>query len=519
VATSATEDYAAGQAVTHMPMMEDPNVSMRAIPGGDCIGEFSADVAFYLPSDLSLCELWSRGQPLHRGTAELSVWYEGGSYESRQVIARGYIEVDAFALGGEMVTASILMPDPESTDTIPGSADVCSDETLNPYQIVGGASIGFTLPDDVAGAPYPFPLGRPGLFVDAAGTSQDVPASPALLITQAAAQQRLLVAARQVGAGNITIVNANAEGLAPPMANFGISYIIDENGITLSTVDPTSIGTWKFDGTETFYCAGWTDGITFDNGALIRGLGDAALYMLRLVRGAAVFDLGRWEAARATLNTIAIGGYVDQAVDPWTIITEQFLAGFPRCVVMPGPDGLYPAIFEAVPPDECVELVEGRDFYLLDGVRPEYATDETYSSIRVEYALNTASQNYNGLCVLGPRTDDLSESGHEAASRSYSWTVGQDGGPTRETKTIQSAWIWEHASAARVADDVMQLTAERLPSVKVALLDQVMWRTLPIGLAVRFTSPTLGWSQVPAWVCGLNMALLDEVELLMRPRP
>lgn len=519
VALVAGEAYTAGELITHEPTLDFPTVSWRAIPGESCVGDFSADVSFFLPSDLSLCAIWAKGQPLHRGVAELAVWYEGASYESRSVLAKGYIEIEDFALFGEKVSASILAPSPDATDVIPGTNDVISDATLDPYIITAsGVSIGFNMPDDVAGAPYPLPLGRPGLYIDATGASTDVPASPALLITQSAGVERVLVAGRPVGATTLTIFNADAEGIAVTTYSGTVTTIQDQNGVILSSVLVTSVGSWKFDGTETFYCAGWSDAITFDNGEHIRGLGDACLYMLRLARSGAVFDLGRWVEAQAALNTIAIGGYIDTPVDPWKVITEQLLCVFPRCVVLNGPSGLYPAVFEVVPPDQCIELVEGRDFDLLDNVRPEYATSAVYSAVRVEYALNTATQNYLGMCVMGPRVDDITESGHEAATRSYSWSVGANDGPTRETMIVQTAWVWEHDSAARAADDWVQLSAERLPSVRVALLDAVRWRSLPIGLAVRLTSTTLGWTEVPMWVCGLTMSALDEVELLARPR-
>lgn len=518
VATVASEAYAAGQAVRHDPTLAVPSVSWRAIPGGDCVGEYGAEIGFYLPSDLSLSALWARGQPINRGVAELSVWYDGTPYEARTVLAKGYIEVDAYALGGEQVTASILAQEPDGTDMLPLSTQIISDATLNPYTVVGAGSIGFSMPDDVDGVYYPIPLGRPGLYIDATGTQVEIPSTPALLITQAAAQERMLIASGMVGSTTMTVFLDNATGLAPTTYAGVVSYIEDGNGAILASVDVSAAAGWKRDGSETYYCTGWTDAITFDNGEHIRGLGDAALYMLRLARSAAVFDLGRWEAARNALNTIAIGGFVGQPVDAWTVITEQLLSVFPRCVVLPGAQGLYPVVFEDVPPDQCVELIEGRDFDLPDGERPQDATDEVYSSIRVEYAFNVAKQNYNGFVVMGPRVDDMDESGHEASMRAYSWSVGADNGPTRETKTIQSAWVWEHDSAARACDEWMRICAERLPSVRLALLDQVTWRSLPIGLALRITSTTLGWDAVPCWVCGASMSSMDEIEVLARPR-
>lgn len=518
VATVASEDFAAGAIVRHDPLLATPSVSWRGIPGGDALGDFDATIAFLLPSDLSLCELWALGQPVHRARVQMSLWYEGDTYEGRTVVVQGYIEVDAFALAGEQVTGTILAPDPTLAGMLPGPNDTVSDATLDPYKIVGGSTIGFSMPDDVSGVGYPFPLGRAGLYVDETGASTDVPASPAILITQAAANERMLVAARPVGATTLTIYNATAVGLAPVSASFGIAPIIDANGQILSSVDVSGPTGWALDGTEAFYSAGWTDGITFDNGDVIRGLGDVCFYLVSVTTAGAIYDLGRWQSAQAALNTIEIGGYVDQAATAWDVMSEQLLQLYPLCVVLNGPGGLYPAIFEDIPHEECVELVEGRDFDLPDGERPAYATDEVYTAIRLQYGLNAATQNYVATVALGPQTGGVEESGSGAALAGYSWSVGNDGAPTRETRTMQCPWLWRHDSAAAVAKARLALDHERLPSFRAVLLDDRRWAALPIGLAVRVTSTTFGWSGVPMWVCGQTLSAIDEIELIARPR-
>lgn len=518
VAEVASADYTAGAILRHEPLLATPTVSWRGIPGGEALGEFDAQVSFLLPSDLSLCALWALGQPVHRARIELSVWYEGDAYEARLVRAIGYMEVDAFALAGEQVTGTILAPDPTLADTIPGPNDVVSDETLDPYQIIGGTSIGFSMPDDVEGAGYPFPLGRAGLYVDESGATTDVPSSPALLITQAAAAERLLIGARPVGATNMTIYNASATGLAPTTDTGPIEQVLDTNGQILSTVDASTFGGWALDGTEDLYATSWTDGITFDNGDVIRGLGDVCFYLVCLSSAGAIYDLEAWRSAQGALNTIEVGGYVDQATTAWDLIAEQLLQLYPLCVVLNGPGGLYPAIFEDVAPDDCVELVEGRDFDLPDGERPTYATEEVYTAIRLQYALNAATQNYLATVAIGPQTADVTEAGSEPALSGYSWSVGNDGRPTRETRAMQCPWLWRHDSAARVAASRLALDHERLPSFKMVLLDDRRWAALPIGLAVRVTSTTFGWSKVPMWVCGQTMSAIDEIEVIARPR-
>ena len=519
VATVATEDYAAGAVLRHDPLLATPTVSWRGIPGGDALGDFDAEIAFLLPADLSLCALWARGQPVHRARIELSVWYEGDAYEARYVQAIGYMEVDSFALAGEQVTGSILAPDPTLADTLPGPDDVVSNANLDPYDVIGGSTIGFSMPDDVVGSGYPFVLGRAGEFVDGDGLATSIPASPALLITQAAANERMLVAARPTVSGaTLTIYNASATGLAPVSATFSIEYITDTNGQILSTVDVSAPTGWALDGTEDFYAAGWSDGIAFDNGDVIRGLGDVCFYLISLTNAAAIYDIGRWRGAQAALNTIEVGGYIDQPATAWEIMSEQLLQLYPLCVVLNGPGGLYPAIFEDVAPDDCVELVEGQDFDLPDNERPSYVTDEVYTAIRLQYGLNAATQNYVGAVEIGPQTDEVSEGGAEMSLRGYSWSVGVDGKPTRETRAMQSAWLWLHDSAQKVALQRLALDHERLPAFRMVLLDDIRWKSLPIGLAVRVTSTTYGWSKVPMWVCGQTLSAIDEIEVIARPR-
>lgn len=518
VATLDGEDWRAGASVTHLPILAIPSCSWRALPGGSTVGDRSVSVSFLLPSDLSLADLEAGGQTVERVRGELAIWWTGAAYEARVVVAAGWLEIDALTLGGEEITATLLNPEPTSTATIPLAEDEINDANLNPYTIVvGGSTVGFSMGEDVQGTPYPIPLGRPGLWVDETGASAAVPSCRANLITQAVTLQRMLIAGRQVGATGMTIWNATATGVVSPTYVGTVSTIYDGRGQVCSTVDVSGASAyWALDGSEEFYCLGWADGVVLDNGERVRGLGDAALYLLRLADADGTFDLGRWEAARSALNTIEIGGFVETPVLPWEILTSDLLPLFPRCVVMPGNAGLYPVIFEDAHPTDGIELIEGIDFELPEGARPSPATDGGVSAVRLSYAYNALSEEYLATVVFGPRTDDQTESGHGSARRAWGWDVG--GSSTRTTTIMESPWLWAHDSAERVADDVLRLGVERLPSLALSLLDLDRWRSLPIGLPVRVTAPTVGWDKRPCWICGLGMAALDELEVLARPR-
>lgn len=517
VATSAAEGWAAGTALMHLPLLSVPSVAWEVLPGGATIGSWSAEVSFLLPSDLSLAALEASGQVVERIPVELSIWRDGDAYEAREVLISGWLELEGYPEAGEAVSGSIVAASVAETATVPLAEDVVSDENLNPYTLVsGGSTVGFSMPDDVVGQQYPIPLGRPGLWVDEDGTEQDIPSTPAILITQAATHQRAVIAGRTVGATTMTIYNADPEGVATTTETVAVSYIYDQRGQAVASVDLSGASAWFRDGRERLYCTGWTDGIVNDNGERIRGLGDAVLYLLQLAAGGGAYDLAEWRSVRSALNRIEIGGYVDSAVLPWTLITDELLPLFPRCSVLPGPKGLRPVLFDDADPESAPELIEGRDFYLPDSAKPEPATDGGVIAVRVDYAYSMIAESYLSSVVMGPRMGDQDESGHEAARAAWGWA--QVHGTTSAETAIESAWLWRHDSAAVVADEVLRMGAERLQRVDGVLMDEERWRALPPGLSVRVTAATLGWDARPCWVCAGSLGASDGVGFLTRPR-
>lgn len=495
-----------GAALGHEPTLEAPEVSYGAVPGAATLGDFSASASFILP--VSVAEMEAEGWPVSRGTAELSRWTPGTPYAARRRIARGDVVIEGHPVAGESISISLSAPNPELVASFPPSNAGISARN--------NSALLSSIPNSAEGYTGPWVFGCPGWRIDGDGAETHSPATPAPLIDEALGVQRVLLAYHATGETTIdlTITSAHTAGAT---ATFTVDTLVDVNGRLLATADVSTYAvSWTLDGGVEIW-ATWTDGgLHWDNGADIRGLGDVALYLLRTCDGGAVFDLGAWQAVVPLLNRIEVGGYVNDIESAWTVINEELLALFPRAVVLWGPDGYYPAIFDDGDLLAGPTLTEDLDIILVDGARPQEVTDGGVTTVRVEYSRYPPTDTYLDAHDLGPGYGQTTETPSGVARRVLSYR--QPGQDTPAAWTVSSAWLWRYDSAEVSAREHLDLLALPLVAVEVLLLDTDRLDGLPIGATVLSELPTLAWAMRPCWVGGHRLHG-DQVYVTLIPRP
>lgn len=501
----------AGTTLAHDPTLSDPEVSYDAVPGTDsAVGDFEARARFLAP--VSVAQFEAQGWPLSRGSAELSRWQRGRPYESREIIAIGDVVLDGLPVAGEEIAVSLVPPDPgRMEDFPPAGAVVCSETCTDVTLIAGGVATADTLsyPDGSEGMVYPWVFGRPGLRADATGATVNTPATPAILIDDMGGEEKVLVAGHAVRETTRTVYNEDLDADQSVTS----SLMRDGRGRLVSVIDLSGSVGYTFDNNLKVWIS-WTSGIRWDDGEEIRGLGSTALYLLRMADGGGVHDLGAWQAAAPLLNRLEVGGYIDEIVCPWDVIAGELLALFPRCVVVWGPRGYAPVVFDEGPSSLGPELTEGLDFDLVEDARPEEVSEGGTTTVRVEFSYYPPTAVYLDSVTFGPGFSSADgESASEVARRAYA-LAGQ-----RSTYTLTSAWLWRRDSAEISAREWLDLLSEPLVRVRAQLYEPTHLRSLPYGVAVRVTSPTLGWSARPCWVGGHWFAgQLTGVRFVARPR-
>lgn len=505
----ATPVDADGTALVHEPTLSDPEIEVGGVPGtGSLLGDFKAEVTLLAPVSVATFE--ARGWAVCRGRAELSRWTPGTPYQARWVVAVGDVVLDGLPLEGEALSLSLEAPEAGGLADFPPSDATVTSETMTDVTVLPSTTATFDLPDDADEAIYPWVFGRPGLRIDSTATIVSSPATPALLIDLTPLAQRVLLAGHRATPGSIEVYNKTADD------SRSVSYSLVRDGLDriITTADVSGFVGWTYDSTLSAWGSGWTSGITYDDGEEIRGLGDVVLYLLRWGDGGAVHDLGAWQQAAVLLNRVEVGGYIDDVCDPWDVVGGDLMALWPRCVVVWGPGGYAPVVFDDTDPELGPELIEGIDFELEDGARPEEVSDGGTTGVRIQYSYNPAADTYLDSHTTGPGVaGDTSELASEVSRAAF----GQAG--ARSTYPMSTGWLWWRDSAELVAREWQDLLGEPLVRVGGRLVEPDRLRGLPLGAGVRVTSETLGWSARPCWISGQGFSgPLASVRFLGRPR-
>lgn len=430
------------------------------------------DVVF--PVDVAL---WHRqGKPLSMATAELSWWAPGRTHESRQPLMRGRVGVSAYGLRDQPVSISIRPPSLSDTALFP------------PANAVADTSTWSTVDESIAGTPYPFVFGAPGLGVSSLALTGG---APAVLVdatyTSGSDVGKWVINGARSLASTVKLINVTAG----ESETVDVETTQDGLGRTVSWVTATS-GTITVDVTNDYMVdwSGTDGGIPGPDGEAIGGAGDVAILLLR--ESTVGYDEGAWRAQARSLNRFRFDFYLDEQVSPFGFLRDEILSllpfGLGRSVdgVVPVPYLLSPALFGAT--GEAAALEAGRNCEVED-----YPVSDG-SSIVNEQTIRFAPRADNGepyytRTVTGREPDPDEPNVFPAlAARVSANTYGQ----TFAGEPIETEFVYDQATADLIVACIVADKA--LPPELVTLSIQERLTDLRAGSAVELTVADLYWN-------------------------
>lgn len=432
---------------------------------------------------VSLELAWPKYDPIHTAieeghnftaaVVELALWTEGEPYETREVVLRGRPE-DQPEYGGESETVtftvkpSVMLDDVGSTH-LPDMA-VSPDTWPEMYADRGGGASLADFVEQIADTdtaldrPYPLPFGVPGKIVrmDSFGGPIYSPSSPAIpvelywsgVITAYPEIRKLLVSGWPVGAETVRIACSSVI----PTVDLDVTTELDGQGQPCSVVEVSSaiLMTAGLSASEAsdflqavrneWRCI-WTDenpGIV-DGATGQCGAGFLAEWILR--RSTIEVDWQHLASVRRELDQYTLAGFIEQPVPTAEMLDDAVLGDILPVSVTVEANGvrLVPFPWLATYLD-AVETIE---------VGPGVTTPERVSYERLE---SPAAQYRVSWCPTGGEADyrqHLTLMGE----RVDGYTIIVDSAVRAQAadasdfaiEHIESAWIGDHETAARVA--------------------------------------------------------------------
>lgn len=317
-----------------------------------------------------------------QATGEVALVSADESWDARVVLLLGVV-TDASMRPGEVAALTI------SASVQPRPATVAEYAASKArFSNAPATSLGQTLP---------IPLGHPGDCQEWDGTAITVAASRCVYVD--GTNGLIAVADGVVEAGSITLIEPESGSTRTET----ISFASVSDGRRYARVSVFGDGAPWTTNTLTFYAA-------FDQGsggalseaspaAPIKGVGDLALFLLR--RSGVRWDRGRWRVAAELLNTYAVGGSIEQPVDPWQYLIDAVLPLAPVSLAV-GPLGVYPIVhrFDVPAARTLIELnhyaptATAIPGYVLPECLEDVVESSWLPSHRVRYAWDGALQDY-----------------------------------------------------------------------------------------------------------------------------
>jgi len=462
---------------------------------GGASGEAKAQVAFTLPVDVAA--LVEQGHDLYLAECELSQWEEGESYDACTPVLRGRLVADHVPFLGEPILGTIEEPAWLTGAIWPPAAAIIATATWA------------TVPDDgtggIIGQHYPFVFGKPGAFVDDAGSASNAPSTPTYPVDLTPGAEKLLICGAPVVATLVTVYSVadKSSALLPVVA------MADGLGRVVSVVDVSSKGTagdrtWTPGGAPpgtglgldpanpgTFFVTDWGEGglpSATSTGAM-GGLGELALYLLQQRLGteeAARVDAASWAEAALFLDACQVAGYLDESADPWTLLQSQLLPLAPALYVLGGPRGLRAVVFRDTPAELCRSFTVGQELHRMAGARPGYGSGNGLTAYTVSFAPSLIGNGYGATARLDASTDS------RAAAALTRWPGGRE-------DAYEAPMIAERASAEWVAAENIRLRhlTERTDELWCPL---ALGRSFYLGERIQVTDAQAAYAQRLFWV-------------------
>ena len=411
--------------------------------------------SFQVFLDFDIALQIARGTPLFAASGELSQWYEGTPWEERRVVLRGTLEEPSYGPLNEPFAFSLTENPIEDRAVIPEPSWTVQEGVT----FTEGATVG---PDPgIIGAQYPLVIGAPGQAPGVGTTStfrsNDVPATPVLLVRRDTSSStltnfRLLIAGGEVTTTDIKIVNLTNES-----KTFSTSIIATDTdglGQSYSYVNPT-LGKDPAEGDQLY--AIWDPD---DGGGVRNWWGTGTL------RGAG--DVIRWALQQSTLrvdhsrlgeltilNSFKVDAFINAPISPWSWVSSNLLPLLPVSVAT-GPDGLYvtPWLVAGLSNEDAVEVIEEGRNAIRQGNVVYTSSDSVFNEITIRFAPNAST----GSPAL--RRVITSQGNHDASDPNSSpnlWCTRSQGIFGTKRLDIETKVVYDTATA----ESILQYMARR----------------------------------------------------------
>ena len=336
----------------------------------------------------------------------------------------------------------------------------------------------------LTGTPYPIVFGDPG-----GGASY--PGSPAYLVDDRGANQKILLSVGHVEAANVVVWDADgARNNSIPVA-----HATDGNGVLYAYGNIAGAAT--IDRNSSAYWVSWGGGA----GGLSSPYGSGALtYADEMIRYA--FDrmstkaeAGAWEALAPVLRRFRFSGYVnDASITAWTWLRDEVLEHLPIRVRI-GAEGAYPVSLLHLLPVAALPAIQVGDAWGVEQSSPFEVTTairDVINAFGLDYALNARENKTTAAIYTTADTGDESRERIAAAEISQA-TYGERRGPS-----TAAAFVKDDATARQIMR--AKLESSGYLSMSVLLLARPAYGWLHVGDQIGLSMDRYGLSAQRATV-------------------
>lgn len=416
------------------------------------------DLAIQDPS-LDVGAIVARGHQLEQARARVLRWWPGTPYEAAAVIIEGPATNASWGARGALLVLTVeswLITDSTTLLDPLAVADLTSWPT---DQLTRTGATANSLPTEVYGRPYPIVIGAPGHAPDLTAPARGTPAYIVQVKGTPDTNTYFLIAGHAVSAGDVVLYAEDEQAREDPSASPVVQTVQDGRGRTVSVIEygDMTISWGSLQGTKKIW-VGWQHGSTYGagmvgtDGLAIRTLRDAMLWFMR--RSRVPYDAQAIAAAN-WLGAYQMDTYYN---DPKTTIRDwrEALTDLIPMQWVHGPDGVYPVRVQWSPTPQDVRhvLTEGREVNRISEVTA--LKQPIYNEITVRYrggmggAQWLASRSVTGTAG---RLSSIYEISDDQAMAHAACLESQVRYGVRQ-KTIDLEWVWDHATAVRIAHDL-----------------------------------------------------------------
>lgn len=362
------------------------------------------------------------------------------------------------------------------------------------------------------GKVYPTVIGAPGETYTNANNAktQFTFGTPAYYVkyqTGESAFDYLMIAGHKVEATHVRIRDARQNTATLPVLEG-----VDANGVLYSYVNITSTSlikatsltndrreywcSWNFD-MSPFGGSGKSGGaLTNSEGTgFIQGAGDLCLFALR--KTGAIIDFQAWESIRGLLNEYKFSGYINEPVTAWEWLQNNILPFLP-IEARAGVDGIKPLVsllFVASGFVPARKIETSSDFQVISPIEMVSSIDEIVNKYKLRWAKSGYVDTLMQIHIVDAERDFDTAA---ISSSAYAW-ISQNRYGVRE-KTEDAAYIYDHNTAARVAQE--KLRAAAFPFRTFTVSANVKFGYLMLGDVIRLTSSELYLDDDPVIIVG-----------------